>query len=217
MTPGQTELLKKLRRYLHDRRLAEHARLPPERELAETLGVTRNRLRGALRRMAAQGEIWRHVGRGTFIGRRPVEAPRTSALVLTNPRQVIEARLLFEPLLARLAAFNATSADHREMQLCVERMGGNPPWPTWASLDGRLHRAIAKASGNALLLAMFDTLQMHRNREVFQALGRPFQQTDMASRDHAAVVKAVRERDPVRAEAAMRKHILLLRHTIFGD
>ena len=64
---------------------------------------------------------------------------------------------------------------------------------------------------------MFDTLQMYRNRDVFRTLDRPFQGTDMASRDHAGVVKAIRERDPVRAEAAMRKHILLLRQAIFGD
>jgi DNA-binding FadR family transcriptional regulator len=217
MTPSQTELSKRLRKFLQQHRLSEHARLPSERALAETLGVTRNRLRGVLRRMAAEGEIWRHVGKGTYIGNRPVESTDNGGMVLTSPREVIDARLLFEPLLARLAAFNATSADHREMQLCLDKMAVTPGWPVWASWDGRLHRAIAKASGNALLLALFDTLQMYRNREVFRTLDRPFQGIDMASRDHAAVVKAIRERDPVRAEAAMRKHIHCLRHAIFGD
>jgi DNA-binding FadR family transcriptional regulator len=219
MSPGQIELSKRLRKYLQQNRLADHARLPPERELASELGVTRNRLRGVLRRMAVQGEIWRHVGKGTFIGRRPLEAAPVNgaSMVLTSPREVIDARLIFEPVLARLAAFNATSADVREMQLCLDKMSGSPAWPAWASWDGRLHRAIAKASGNALLLAMFDTLQLYRNRDVFRMLDRPFQGTDMASRDHAAVVDAIRERDSRRAEAAMRKHILSLRHAIFGD
>jgi DNA-binding FadR family transcriptional regulator len=218
MSPGQIELSKRLRKYLQQNRLTDHARLPPERELADTLGVTRNRLRGVLRRMATQGEIWRHVGKGTFIGRRPLETPHNgSAMVLTSPREVIDARLIFEPMLARLAAFNATSADVREMQLCLDKMAAGAAWPAWASWDGRLHRAIARASGNALLLAMFDTLQLYRNRDVFRMLDRPFQGTDMASRDHAAVVDAIRERDSRRAEAAMRKHILSLRHAIFGD
>jgi DNA-binding FadR family transcriptional regulator len=204
MTPSQAELARKLQHYLQQNGFSDHARLPPERELADRLGVTRNRLRGALRRMAEDGEIWRHVGKGTFLGRRPLEAaPRNgAAMVLTSPREVIDARLIFEPTLARLAAFNATSADVREMQLCVDKMAAGPAWPAWASWDGRLHRAIAKASGNALLLTMFDTLQMYRNRDVFRMLDRPFQGTDMASRDHAA---------------AMRKHILSLRHAIFGD
>ena len=218
MTPSQIELSRKLRRYLQQNRLSDHARLPPERELADTLGVTRNRLRGVLRRMAGQGEIWRHVGTGTFIGGRPLEAaPQNGSMVLTSPREVIDARLIFEPMLARLAAFNATSADVREMQLCLDKMAGGAAWPAWASWDGRLHRAIARASGNAMLLAMFDTLQLYRNRDVFRMLDRPFQGTDMAARDHAAVVDAIRERDPRRAEAAMRKHILSLRNAIFGD
>jgi len=219
MTPAQTDLSRRLRKFLQQHNTTEQIRLPPERALAERLGVTRNRLRGVLRRMAAEGEIWRHVGKGTFLGGRPIEAaPRNGVgMVLTSPREVMDARLIFEPLLARLAAFNATSADVREMQLCVDKMAGGPAWPVWASWDGRLHRAIAKASGNALLLAMFDTLQTYRNREVFRMLDRPFQGTEMACRDHTAVVKAIRERDPVRAEAAMRKHILSLRHAIFGD
>ena len=86
MTPSQAEVSTKLRRYLQQNRLSDHARLPPERELASKLGVTRNRLRGVLRRMAAQGEIWRHVGKGTFIGRRPLEAAphNGGGMVLTN-------------------------------------------------------------------------------------------------------------------------------------
>ena len=219
MSPGQIDLSKRLRKYLQQNRLSDHARLPPERELAGTLGVTRNRLRSVLRGMAEQGEIWRHVGKGTFIGRRPLEAAthNGAGMVLTSPREVIDARLIFEPTLARLAAFNATSADVREMQLCLDKMSGGPAWPAWASWDGRLHRAVAKASGNALLLAMFDTLQLYRNRDVFRMLDRPFQGTDMASRDHAAVVHAIRERDSRRAEAAVRKDILSLRDAIFGD
>lgn len=219
VTPVQLDLDKRLHRYLQQRAPSGHGRLPSERSLAETLGVTRNRLRGALRRMARQGEIWRHVGKGTFLGRRPLDAAPANGkgMVLTSPREVIDARLIFEPMLARLAAFSATGADHREMQLCLDKMADAHGWPAWAAWDGRLHRAVAKASGNALLLAMFDTLQLYRNRDVFRALDRPFRGVDMASKDHAAVVRAIRERDPGRAEAAMRKHVLSLRNAMFGD
>jgi len=219
MTPAQLDLSKRLRKYLQVHVASGQERLPAERAMADALGVTRNRLRGALRRMATQGEIWRHVGKGTFVGRRPLDAAPVNGkgMVLTSPREVIDARLVFEPLLARIAAFNATAADVREMQLCLDKMTEAHGWPAWASWDGRLHRAIAKATGNALLLAMFDTLQLYRNREVFRALDRPFRGVDMAAKDHAAVVHAVRDRDPGRAEGAMRRHILSLRHAMFGD
>lgn len=219
MSSRQTDLTGRLRRYLEDEQLADQAQLPPERVLAEALGVTRNRLRGGLRKLAAEGVIWRHVGVGTFVGKRPADFANDAfpGMVSTSPREVIDARMIYEPMLARLAAFNAKDADYREMQLCLDKMAAAPAWPVWASWDGRLHRAIAKASGNKLLLAMFDTLQMYRNRDVFRALDRPFQGVDMAAKDHTAVVEAIRERDPKRAEANMRKHILSLRQAVFGD
>lgn len=215
----QTDLVDRLRKYLEQKQFADQAQLPPERVLAKTFGVTRNRIRGGLRKLAAEGAIWRHVGQGTFVGKPPEPSLGEAApgMVLTSPREVIDARMVYEPLLARLAAFNATDADYREMQLCLDKMAAAPPWPVWASWDGRLHRAIAIASGNKLLLTMFDTLQMYRNREVFRALDKPFQGTDMALRDHKAVVEAIRDRDPKRAEASMRRHILSLREAVFGD
>lgn len=219
MTANEPDLLERLREYLEQQQLPNQAQLPPERMLAETFGVTRNRIRSSLRKLADEGVIWRHVGMGTFIGKRPAKFANGvgSGLVSTNPREVIDARMIYEPMLARLAAFNATDADYREMQLCLDRMAGAPAWPVWASWDGRLHRAIATAAGNRLLLTMFDMLQMCRNREVFRTLDRPFRDVDMAMRDHRAVIDAIRARDSARAEANMRKHILSLRQAVFGD
>lgn len=216
----QPDLLTQLRAYLKENDFSDQNRLPPERELADTFGVNRNTLRAGLRKLATEGVIWRSVGKGTFYGKRPAEQHdqfATANMVSTSPREVVDARLIYEPMLARLAAFNATDADCREMQLCMDKMSGGVTWPVWASWDSRLHRAIARASGNKLLLAMFDTLQMYRNRDVFRALDRPFRHVDLAGRDHKAVFDAIRARDPKRAEESMRKHILLIRKTMFGD
>lgn len=219
MSASRSDLLGRLRTYLEEDQFAEQTRLPPERALAETFGVTRNRIRGSLRKLAADGVIWRHVGMGTFVGKKPADMANDAApgMVSTSPREVMDARVIYEPMLAHLAAFNANDADYREMRLCLDKMAGAPAWPVWASWDGRLHRAIANASGNKLLLAMFDTLQLYRNRDVFRALDRPFRAVEMAAKDHAAVVAAIRERDPKRAAAHMRNHILSLRRAIFGD
>ena len=71
----------------------------------------------ALAELEADGLIWRHVGRGTFIGARPVLNLADAAYLgeLTSPSQVIAARLVIEPELARLAATHATRADLEEI------------------------------------------------------------------------------------------------------
>ena len=65
--------LTQLRAYLAQNDYPADGRLPPERKLCEELGVTRTSLRKALATLELEGQIWRHVGRGTFIGARPLE------------------------------------------------------------------------------------------------------------------------------------------------
>src|SRR3990172_1313730 len=102
--------LTQLRAWLAQRDLPANSRLPAERELCAVLGVSRGELRKALAVLEEHGELWRHVGKGTFSGSRPVEEPFDIAAIAraTNPREVMRARLVIEPLLAREAALNAT-------------------------------------------------------------------------------------------------------------
>ena len=87
-----------LRAWLAQRDLPEDGRLPPERELIEILGVTRGELRKALAALENNGELWRHVGKGTFIGVKPIDEPTNVSLVAekSNPLDVTRARILIE-------------------------------------------------------------------------------------------------------------------------
>ena len=113
--------LTQLRAYLAQNDYPADGRLPPERKLCEELGVTRTSLRKALATLELEGQIWRHVGRGTFIGARPLEADSGIGAISsqTNPAEVMEARLAFEPQLSRLAALHATPADIESLALCI--------------------------------------------------------------------------------------------------
>ena len=62
-----------LRGYLAQIQLPDDGRLPPERELAAALGVSRTELRKALDVLESEGQLWRHVGKGTFVGSRPLD------------------------------------------------------------------------------------------------------------------------------------------------
>ena len=95
--------------------------------------VSRGTLRKALADLEVEGLIWRHVGRGTFVGNRPVETVQDLGEVtrrIANPAGVMEARLSLEPELARLAALHATPADLDELAKCVRQSREAGDWRT---------------------------------------------------------------------------------------
>ena len=122
VSPRIAQRSRQLRAYLARNNLPADGRLPPERALSEALGVTRAELRKALAVLEAEGLLWRHVGKGTFLGNRPLDTLADVAAITqrTNPAEVMRTRLLLEPEVARLAALNATPAQIAEMQTCLQ-------------------------------------------------------------------------------------------------
>jgi len=204
--------LTQLRAYLAQAELGDDSRLPPERQLCRALGISRSELRKGLAQLEAEGQIWRHVGKGTFIGRRPIDSPADLAAITrrTNPGEVMRTRMLIEPEVARLAAVNATSEQIAEMRLCLKRSRSAASWRQYESWDNRLHRVIAEATQNALLLALLDTLNAVR-RAV--AWGRLRVNKDKPDPDHHSfaehdeLVAAIENRDAERAARCMRRHL----------
>ncbi len=204
--------LTRLRAYLAQIEMPLDSRLPPERELAETLGVTRAGLRKALSVLEADNQIWRHVGKGTFIGSRPIETMADVAAITrrTNPAEVMRTRLVLEPEVARMAALNATSSHIAEMRTCMQRTRAAQSWRQYEAWDNRLHRVIAESTQNSLLLALLDTLNAVRRAVVWGRLRiekvKPAPNHHSFD-DHEAIVAAIEDRDLNRAAAAMRAHL----------
>ena len=168
----QDRAIEKLDALLAGGRFPLNSRLPPERKLTEDLGLSRSALREGLEVLEAQGRIWRHVGRGTFVGNRPMEAPASLSVISaqTSPVEMLEVRLLFEPILARLAALRATDADIGHMQHLLERSEAARDPKTWELWDGRLHRMVAEAAHNKLLLSLFDAFNAMRSQKTWGQL-----------------------------------------------
>jgi DNA-binding FadR family transcriptional regulator len=169
-------------------------RLPPERVLCQQFGVTRGALRKALAELEGDGLIWRHVGRGTFIGARPVLNLADVAYLgeLASPAQVMMARLAIE-----------------EIQKCCRRGRTAGDWRSYEAWDNNLHYAIAKATHNKLLIYLFDILNVVRRSTVWE---QP-RQTRMPPAhhfsfdQHDAILEAVMQRDAQMAAARMRHHL----------
>lgn len=211
----------RLRDYIDQLERAGDMRLPPEPKLGERLGVSRSRLRTMLKRLEDEGMIWRHVGKGTFLGPRQltVDAPSWASSVSVD--DFFDARILLEPQLAAQAAVHATPADIQALEGCVSEMAASTSFVQWKRLDDKLHRTIAEATHNALLLMLYDTLRSHvklaldeRMEEVFGAPPAPSQTTEA---EHRAFVEAIRGHNPERAEQAMRDHIIAVRNSLFGS
>ncbi|MCU0984030.1 MAG: FCD domain-containing protein [Acetobacteraceae bacterium] len=208
----EATILTLLQAYLATAPLPPDGRLPPERELATTLGISRGALRKALAVLEAEGQLWRHVGKGTFLGARPIGAIGDVAAVAARlgPAAVMQARLVLEPALARLAALNATAAQLAAMAAQAAAAERATSWRHYESQDAALHRTIAEAAGNPLLLHLFDQAAAVRRAVTW---ARPRGPGDAPPRDHhsfadhQAIVAAITARDGPAAEAAMRAHI----------
>ncbi|MGH6923929.1 MAG: FadR/GntR family transcriptional regulator [Propylenella sp.] len=204
--------LTQLRAWLAQKALPPSTRLPPERELSEMLGVSRGELRKALAILERQGELWRHVGKGTFIGARPVAEIHSVAAIAaqTSPAEVMRARLAVEPEIAREAALHANADDIAEMRLCVGGARSAETWRHYETWDNRLHRAVAEAAHNPLLLSIFDTVNAVRRTVVWgrMRVDGPRPPADHHSfAEHEAIVAAIEERNLAAAASRMRLHL----------
>jgi DNA-binding FadR family transcriptional regulator len=214
-------LERRLRAYIDAAGLRHNARLPTERALSERFGVSRAALRKALVKLEVSGLIWRHVGRGTFVGERPViNLGDVSWLAQSvSPPQVMDARLAIEPELARLAARHGSHAQVEGLRAGCARCQAAPDWRSYEAADNQLHLEIARAAQNRLLLHLFETLNTVRRSIVWgqrRSTLRPAED-HFSFAQHEALCAAIAAREEGRAAAAMRTHLEAVRaHVLPG-
>ncbi|MEP2030124.1 MAG: FCD domain-containing protein [Paracoccaceae bacterium] len=209
--PTSQDLAQQLRDLFDTSGYRHNDRVPPERQLCKMLGTTRNKLRGALAELEAQGRIWRHVGRGTFVGSRPVLnlADVTYLRDQIKPEQVVAVRFAIEPELCRLAANHANRSDREQLKLCAARCRAAEDWRTYEAWDNNLHHAIARATHNQLFQYFFETLNSVRRSIVWgqpRATLKPAEGYSSFA-EHDAVVTAIVSGDDDLAARMMSQHL----------
>jgi DNA-binding FadR family transcriptional regulator len=196
------------------------ARLPPERDLAVQLRVSRPSVREALIALEVEGLVEVRMGSGiTVIAREPAPsaAPVESEL---SPFEIIRARQLIECELAALAASSQQpAAIAHALNDALAMMEADIAREVMPIRGDRLfHVRVAEASENSALLRVVTELYDQRNNPLFERLGRHFERVDTwreAVAEHRLVVTAIAAKDPARARAAMHEH-LQRSHDRFG-
>jgi len=208
--------LDRLRRLLASDEFGKDGKLPTERALSESLGVSRRSVRRALEVLEAEGRIWRRQGQGTFAGREPDSWGEHVDTIIagTNFMEIMEVRLRIEPQLAQLAAMRAKKTDIDRMRELALKSRESQDADSHELWDGSLHRQIAQSAGNQFFLTIFDVVNRVRQDEAWQIIrerARSGNNAAVTSFDHhSAIIDAIESRDPLRAGEAMRQHLLML-------
>lgn len=200
-------------------------RLPPERELRALLKCSRETLRGCYATLEAEGEIWRHVGQGTFRGHRPIHMPiRDTVLVEgATPPDLMSARLLLEPQVAAEAAMMADASDIAYLRRKVAEGRAAQDRAACEQADDAFHRAIAETSRNPVLVGFLIYLSGARRRIAWQREWdrtyrsiAPNEFQTLHSDQHDAIVDAIAAADSTAASNAMKIHLKTIKAAMLG-
>jgi GntR family transcriptional regulator, transcriptional repressor for pyruvate dehydrogenase complex len=212
-TPLYERLVQRLRAHVVETGLRPGDRFPPERQLAEQLGVSRATLRQAIVALEVQGLIEVRHGGGTFL-RRPDLAPAPLTELLDLKRRlpdILDAREALEVKLAELAAERRNEADIEAIDAALTLMADQVEQDELGeSGDEAFHRAVAAAAHSDLLAQMYaslaDDIRSSRHESLSQ-VGRP----PVSLAQHHAIADAIRAGHSSAASAAMRTHLRSVR------
>ena len=185
------------------------ARLPAERELASSLGVSRASVREAIISLEIGGLVEVRVGTGIFVttSAAPGAAERDAG---PGPFELLQARKMIEGEIAALAASMACAQDLETLRQSLARMEDHvDDFAIREASDREFHLTIAKATGNSSLELVIEGLWDQR-AELWGRMQRHFHTPELAHktiRDHSAIIDAIAQRNPEAARAAMHRHL----------
>ncbi len=191
----------------------EGARIPPERELCQKLGVGRSSLREAMKALEIIGMIEMRVGEGTFICRRSdfLSDPLLWAIAgsgVTQANELIEARKLIEVELAGLAALRSTPDDLQQVGIHLDMMETSLGHTgKFLDADIAFHIAVGKAGHNRVLLNSLHLIRNLMQQWVRTSLEQDGFVAEKALEQHRGIFVAVAKRNPAKARDAMQAHL----------
>jgi GntR family transcriptional repressor for pyruvate dehydrogenase complex len=205
--------IQRVRQLVVEGELVPGQRLPPEAELAESLGMSRSTVREAVRALVTARVLDVKRGDGTYVtSLRPellLAGIGAAADLLQNEftLELMQVRRILEPAATAIAASRITDAALAELDVCLHRMSVASSHEELVEYDEQFHHLVATAAGNATLASMLTGVSSRTTR------GRAWRgvietsATERTMSEHAEILAALRARDPSLAEAAALMHV----------
>jgi GntR family transcriptional repressor for pyruvate dehydrogenase complex len=215
------KIVERLLNLIREKQLRPGDRLPPERELAPLMGVSRPSLREALRALSVMKVVENRQGSGTYItSLRPELFVNHLDFIFTvndaTFADLFEARKIAEVGLVALAARVIDDAALSRLEDCLKRSAASVERPEdFLQADLELHHIIVEASGNrtlTLFMQSIDQINIASRRRTNELPGV----RRRTLRDHKAIVAALKDHDPEAAALAMRSHLAHVQAALHG-
>jgi GntR family transcriptional repressor for pyruvate dehydrogenase complex len=195
-------------------------KLPSEAELCRILKVGRSTLREALKMISFVGIVRMRAGWGTYVNPtykqhfKGMFAPRVPAVEEKTVLDICEARLILECELAAFCAERATEEELHNLENIVTQLQSHDQLSEERilDLDMSFHLGIAAGSKNQVLVQAYESV--HEYVAEFARKTQRLQGShERMHAQHAAIFSALKERNPSKARAMMRKHVRTSKET----
>jgi GntR family transcriptional regulator, transcriptional repressor for pyruvate dehydrogenase complex len=198
--------------------LAPGSQLPPERDLAEQLNISRSTLRQALTTLVQSGHLVSFRGRagGTFVAQEPPLGQNVEEEVLgEEARAVLDYRVAVETGATVLAAERARDGDLERLTEFTRRMDGAQRFDDYRRADVRFHIGVAEAANSPRLVAAMTEVQGQMG-DLIARIAHPEEVLTRANEQHRRLVGLLRRRDVTRAVRLIREHMDGTEHILAG-
>jgi GntR family transcriptional regulator, transcriptional repressor for pyruvate dehydrogenase complex len=193
-------------------------RLPPERELAGELKISRSTLRQALTTLVQSGHLISLRGRngGTFVSEQPPLSERGAQALDESAWAVLDYRVAIECGAVLLAAERASGEQLDRLEELVDKMDeGGEDFDEYRRTDVRLHIGLAEAASSPRLVSAMTDVQAQMT-DLIALIAHPAEVLTRANDQHRRLVKALRKGDATRSVRLLREHIEGTEHILAG-
>lgn len=214
VTRSYEQVVEQIRDRIRDCTLLPGQRLPTERDLGESFGVSRSVVREALKVLSATGWVETRQGSGTFVSVDPAPALTRAFTLRAAPDDpsvlgLYEVREPLDALAARLAAERRTAEQATDLLACPREAAGaaaTDDWVAFGVADDRFHDLLCEVAGNPYLTEVLGSVR-YLLRDVAALVVRLSGSMSVAADQHQRIADAVAAGDRDAAAAAMGEHV----------